>query len=288
MMTPCCVRLLVTLLVFIVYPPPIIHAAPRQSTALYTHSQTVRDPTDDNDNDNDNDNNNTYNWPPEQDAMILAHNAIRKEVQDMKCALERTIISIGGSNNANELEAWQINAIRTWWKGHEAHVRFHCQNESGHLHPLMSERLQEFPVEQLRQDHDGIHQFLENVSALVSKLKTEDDIQELLEQWCRYMEMVFSHFLREEKEGVVSTRQAFTAKEWAPIIKGFFDLGAKEEFGSLIHCMGEEEFRTTFMRQRKIPGFVWRLAFQKNLRYYETSMMQYMNALLCGVSPSQS
>jgi hemerythrin-like domain-containing protein len=281
MMTPCCVRLLVTLLVlFIVYAPPIIHAAPRQSTALYTHSQTVRDPTGD-------DNNSGYNWPPEQDAMILAHNAIRKEVQDMKCALERTIISIVGSNS-EQLEAWKIDAIRTWWKGHEAHVRFHCQNESGHLHPLMSERLQEFPVERLRQEHDSIYQYLENLSALVSKLKTEDDIQELLEQWCRYMEMVFSHFQREEEEGVVSTRQAFTAKEWAPIIKGFFDLGAKEEFGSFIHSMGEEEFRTTFMRQRKIPGFVWRLAFQKNLRYYETSMVQYMNALLGGVPPNQS
>jgi hypothetical protein len=194
----------------------------------------------------------SYNWPPEQDAMILAHNAIRKEVQDMKCALEMTFISF--SVNC-ESEAWRIDAIRTWWKGHEAHVRFHCKNESGHLHPLMSERLQEFPVEQLRQDHDDIHQFLDKLSVLVSKLKTPDDIQELLEQWCRYMEIVFSHFQREEEEGIVSMRQAFTANEWAPIIQGFFDLGVKEEFGSFIHSMGEEEFQTKFMRQRRFLVF---------------------------------
>ena len=260
----------------------------RKSTALCTHAEHVRDPTTSDDNEKNGKNHQSYNWPPEQDAMVLAHNAIRKEVQDMKCALE-TIME--HNDKADGLETWQIDAILTWWKGHEAHVRFHCQNENVHLHPLLSERLEGFPVEQLQNEHVEIHTCLEKLSGLMSKLSSSDEeggllLQPLWEQWFLYTESVLYHFQQEEEISVASTRRAFGAKEWAPIIKVFFYLGAKEEFGSFIHCMGEEEFRQTFMRQRKIPGFVWRLAFKKNLEYYETSMWQHMKALLRGTPPN--
>jgi hypothetical protein len=297
------------LLIFI--HPLSYAAAARQATALYTHSQQVRDPSSSDTNDNscltttstsDNNKEKSYNWPPQQDAMVLAHNAIRKELSDMTVVLEKLMDRRDDDDSddgevLSTIQSWEIDAIRSWWKGHEAHVRYHCKNENEHLHPAMSERLKGFPVHKMKQDHDEIQQFLDQLAELIVSSSSSSssntlndsvpiDLTQLSELWGNYTERVVHHFQEEEEEGVVSTRQAFTAKEWAPIIKGFFDIGAKEEFGSLIHAMGgEEEFRTNFMRRRKIPGFVWRLAFKKNLRYYETTMVRHMEALISGVPP---
>jgi hemerythrin-like domain-containing protein len=264
--------LIVLLLFFFV---PSVDSAPfrRQSssTALYTHAPNVRDPT------AEDDHSHTYNWPPEQDAMTLTHDGTRKELYDMNKVLK----------NNPTLEGWQIEAIQKWWNGHQDHVRFHCRNENDQLHPQMSERLEGFPIDPLKQDHADIYKSLDDLSSLIASLEPNGRDQ-LLTEWCVYMELLLEHFQREEEHGVHSTRRAFSAKEWAPIIKQFFDMGAKEEFGSLIHAMGPEEFRNTFMKQRKIPGFVWRLAFSKTLKYYETSMWQYMDALLCGVPPKST
>jgi hypothetical protein len=309
---------------------PTTIAARRPSTALYSHAQHVRDPSSSESEEEEGggvtkeqqqqqqqhnekaiSNEQSYNWSADQDSMVLAHNAIRKEIKDMKTVLENLQPSCAeddppvGEEPLEPSSSWQMDSIREWCKGHDAHVRFHCQNESDHLHPAMSERLKDFPTSQLKQDHEEIHTCLDELMSILlvesSRCwkKAPDDTtattttatsdckeEQLLKLWCKYEATVLSHFQQEEQEGIVSTRQAFSAKEWAPIIKTFFDRGAKEEFGSLIHAMGQDDFRTVFMKQRNIPGFVWRIAFQKNLRYYETTMVRHMDALLSGVPPT--
>lgn len=240
--------------------------AARRPTNLLSHSETVYDPSS-----SLKDHESTYNWPAEEDAMVLAHNAIRNEVANMKEVVE----------NMDHLESWKIESIQAWWKGHEAHVRYHCKNEQDHLHPAMSERF-EFPVDKMREDHTNIYEQLDEVSKLIRNLKDDSDLKPLSLAWSNYMNVLLCHFSDEEAEGVVSVRKAFTSKEWGPIVKGFFDKGAKEEFGSFIYSIGEERFRNHFMRQRKIPGFVWRLAFKKNLTYYRTSMVKHMDDLQRG------
>jgi len=217
----------------------------------------------------------SYKWPAEEDDMILAHNAIRKEIRDMKHVLD----------GVKEIETWQIASIQAWWKGHEAHMRFHCKNEHGHLHPAMSERIINFPAEKMKQDHNGIYQHLGKISRLVSNLKAAEEPKDLSNAWEKYAVNIMTHFRAEEEEGVVSVRNAFSAKDWAPIIRTFFDQGAKEEFGSFIHAMGQDNFRNKFMKKRKIPGFVWNLGFKKNLSYYQKSMGKYMDALTSGIPP---
>lgn len=207
--------------------------------------------------------------------MILAHNAIRKEITEMKQVLD----------NLRDIEAWQIASIRAWWKGHEAHMRFHCRNEHSHLHPAMCERLLDVPAEKMKQDHHDIYRHLDRISSMIQKLEIGDDMKELSAAWEEYTQSVLPHFRAEEEEGVASTRRAFSPADWSPIIKTFFDRGAKEEFGSFIHAMGEDAFRNVFMKKRSIPGFVWRLSFKKNLTYYQKSMVRYMDALNCGVPP---
>lgn len=251
------------------------------ASALYSHSQSVYDPSESlaSSTVEEAANEETYNWPAEEDAMVFAHNAIRKEIIDMKQVLDYKL---------DKLEPWQIDSLQAWWKGHEAHVRFHCQNENGHLFPAMSERVTDFPLDAMEDDHKIIHQKLDELSSLFASLERSNDdiLQQLLAAWSAYMQVVFAHFVAEEAEGVTPTRRSFAAKEWAPIIKEFFDLGAKEEFGSLIHAVGgEKEFRTSFMRKRKIPGFVWRLAFKKKNLYYQNSMLKHMDALLGATPP---
>mmetsp|Transcript_1063 Transcript_1063/g.1490 ORF Transcript_1063/g.1490 Transcript_1063/m.1490 type:complete len:173 (-) Transcript_1063:40-558(-) len=164
-------------------------------------------------------------------------------------------------------------------------MKFHCENENKYLHPAMSDRF-DFPSQKLKKDHDDINEHLHKLSSIIRDLKPsggneekQQQLQHLLEAWEKYMDTVIRHFREEEAESVISTRKAFECTEWGPIIKSFFDNGAKEEFGSFIYAMGEDTFRKDFMRKRKIPGFVWALAFRKNLKYYKTSMAKHMDDL---------
>jgi len=183
------------------------------------------------------------------------------------------------------LESWQILSIQTWWKGHSAHMKFHCENENKYLHPVMSDRF-DFPSHNMKQDHDDINGHLHKLSSIIRDLKPrggkeeeEEQLKYLLEAWEKYMNTAIRHFREEEAESVIPIRKAFECREWGEIIKSFFDNGAKEEFGSFIYAMGEDTFRKEFMRKRKIPGFVWALVFRKNLKYYKTSMAKHMHNL---------
>lgn len=226
------------------------------------------------------DNEESYNWKAEQDVMMLAHNAIRKEITGMKQALQ----CILDRRDVN-LEEWEIASLQAWWKGHHAHIKFHCVNEEKHLHPIMLERFL-FPSHEMKEHHKDIQDQLKRLSSMIQDVNSKQSVEDLTKVWDEYMDVVVSHFKEEEEKGIASCRKFFHAKEWSVIIRAFFDDGAKEEFGSLIYSMGEDDFRNTFMRQRKIPGFVWRAFFKKNLNYYRTTMVKHMEALTEGVSPT--
>ena len=150
------------------------------------------------------------------------------------------------------IEPWQIQSIQAWWKGHEAHMKFHCKNENKYLHPVMSKRF-DFPSK-MQKDHDDINEHLDEISLIIRNLKpssNEQQLHHLLMAWEMYVDTVTQHFQEEESQSIVSTRKTFECKEWAPIIKSFFDNGAKEEFGSFIYAMGEDTFRKDFMRKEK-------------------------------------
>jgi hypothetical protein len=69
-------------------------------------------------------NNNTYK---RGEALLRgwvhAHNCIRAEVDKMLFVLERL--------HTRELAAWEVTAIKDWWKAHSAHIHIHHKIEVG-------------------------------------------------------------------------------------------------------------------------------------------------------------
>mmetsp|Transcript_2073 Transcript_2073/g.4031 ORF Transcript_2073/g.4031 Transcript_2073/m.4031 type:complete len:338 (-) Transcript_2073:39-1052(-) len=273
------------------------------------------------------DNEASYNWPASQDAWVLAHNAIRQEIADMYQVLQQlsaptttTTTTTAAAdndvdtdnnkkqeNNQNAAivaterdDDWQWRSFRAWWRGHAAHVRTHCQNESLHLFPAIAARVpiknDDSVLDLQHQDIDGSIDAMDRVvqaliksssSSSSSSPPRSDNWNELWKAWKVYQAVVVRHLDEEEETIVPIVRQAFASQEWAPMIRTFFDRGAPEEFGSFLYHNynhgDRDTFRNAFMKPRGIPGFVWSLSFRKKLLYYETSMVKHIQALQTGV-----
>ena len=228
----------------------------------------------------------SYNWPASQDGLVLAHNAIRKEISDMYSVLQ-TLSSSSSQASCPDDDDWQWQSFRAWWQGHVAHVRAHGENESQHLFPAIAAQVPDFVAYDPHEE--DIPTSLATIDRVIQKIQQPPQqpqdpwARQLLEPWHRYQDVACRHFEHEEQRTIPTIRDTFAAAEWAPIIRTFFDRGAREEFGSLIHAMGKDRFRNVFMKQRRIPSFVWYLSFQKSLTYYETTMVKHIEALRSGV-----
>ena len=55
------------------------------------------------------------------------------------------------------------------------------------------------------------------------------------------------------------------------------------ELGSFVDAMGEEKFRKGFMRQEKIPGFVWYLVFKPGVKKFKKEFTVPIESLKSGV-----
>jgi hypothetical protein len=49
--------------------------------------------------------------------------------------------------------------------------------------------------------------------------------------------------------------------------------------------MGQERLRNEFMKQEKIPGFVWYIAFRSKYKYFVTEFIQNLSSLTTGIEP---
>lgn len=219
----------------------------------------------------------TYSFPPEKDGWVLAHNSIRAEVHGLRNALDQ-IISRGEGTCMPE---WTVRSLQTWWKAHYEHIHGHHYNEDHILNPKLRERFH-YP-DKLEADHVLLVRKMDEIQDLIFALSTGGDIHVISSKWDEYSSLILPHLLEEENFGLPLARAYFTQKEFSKIISEISKKVTPIELGSFIHAMGENTFRTEFMPQEGIPGFVWFIVFKRSLKTYINECHSHLIALQTGV-----
>ena len=123
---------------------------------------------------------------------------------------------------------------------------------------------------------------LEAVGQIVEDLKPGDKIGPLLTEWTEYMAMMKPHLQEEEDLGLPLYRAYFTQKDTAPLVKKLVDHSPKQLLGSIIYFDGVDSFRSSFMKQEGIPGFVWYIALKPKYTSFVKHFVTTVDALKKG------
>lgn len=215
----------------------------------------------------------SWSHPKEKDGWMLAHNAIRGEVADMKLALAKTV-------ERGSVQKWEIAALRAAWAEHFAHVSAHHSNEEEDFNPFLSTRIR-LP-ENMERDHDDIIRQLNLIDGLFTGLS--GSATDLHCAWLAYEEMLLPH-LREEESGPLPLMRAyFKPDEITPIVQKVVGKGPPCEMGSFVYYAGEETF-FEFMRQEGIAGFVWYIEFKGKRDNFQRSFVENLKAVVGGTPP---
>ena len=131
---------------------------------------------------------------------------------------------------------------------------------------------------------------MEELASLVDGLSTEDaeGLDKLAKAWDEYGTMLKPHLLEEEAFVLPLMRAYFTHEEMGKLVEVILTdpEAPPEEIGAFIHFMGEEKFRSVFMKQEGIPCFVWWVGgFSSKLTLYRTEIVPQVDALKSGTPP---
>lgn len=215
----------------------------------------------------------SWSYPKEKDGWMLAHNAIRGEVTDVKLALAKAA-------ERGSFQKWEIAALRTAWAEHFAHISAHHSNEEQEFSPFLATRIR-LP-ENLERDHDDLIRQITLIDGLFTGLS--GSAAELHSAWLTYEEMLLPHLTEEEVGPLPLMRAYFRPDEIAPVVKKIVGKGPPSEMGSFIHYAGEEAF-FDFMKQEGIPGFVWYLEFKGKRDNFQRSFVENLKAVVAGTPP---
>lgn len=216
-----------------------------------------------------------YKYPESHDGWVLAHNAVRFEIGEMKRVLE-TI-------NDEVLVRWQVDAVQAWWKGHEVHVHEHHSNEDDLFNPVLRERIV-YP-EKLEADHVELVAAMDAIAKEVASLQPGGTLEALRQLWLHYESIMLPHLHEEEQVGLPLARAYFTPAEIDKLVAKILKRSDPVSLGSFVHVLGHKKDAKEFMRENGIPGFVWHIPGQgfKALRtLYRIKMQSHIDSLLAG------
>jgi len=217
-------------------------------------------------------------YPASKDGWVLAHNMIRNEVDEFIEGLKSISKKFPDSS-----PAWVIESIQKIWSHHEEVVHNHHSNEDDIMNPFMRTRVK-LP-EKLESDHSIVIQRINDVSNIVDQLNEGTSVDGLLTAVILYKTTLFPHLLEEEQTALPLLRSYFTPDEVKPIIMRILKGIGKSENGSFVKVMGEEYFRSTFMKQENIPFFVWHLKFKSDYKFFQKNVQCHFDALKEGSPP---
>ena len=229
----------------------------------------------------------TWTYPIEKDGWTHAHNSLRGEIDTFGEALQATVERC---NAGKPVEVWEVTAIQRWWKGHFEHIHDHHHNEDDKFVPFFQDRFNYPP--KLEADHVTLVKHLDKIESLVTGLSTEDsseDLGKLAKSWDEYRQTLYPHLLEEEAVVLPLMRAYFLHEEYAALVQDIMSNpeAPKSEMGSFIHFMGEENFRSEFMKQEGIPCFVWWVGgFSSKITYYRAEVVTLVDALKSGTPAS--
>ena len=217
-----------------------------------------------------------WSFPANKDGWVLAHNMLRGEIN----AFIKAIESIS-AKFPNATPSWAVESIQKFWLHHESVVHDHHDNEDNLMTPFMKTRI--VLPEKLEDDHVAVVALINEVSSVAKNLKDGESLDHLLSVATSYKEALFPHLEEEEEIALPLLRSYFTPEEVKPITMQIIKKIQKDESGSFIHFMGEEYFRSTFMKQEGIPFFVWYLKFKGDYESFSNNVHSHIEALNKGV-----
>jgi len=217
----------------------------------------------------------TWRYPIEKDGWMLAHNMIRGEIDDFLEALQSV-----SNKFTNSTPLWAIESIEKFWSHHESVVHQHHTNEDAIMNPFLKTRIK-IP-EKLEADHIDIIESMDDISKIVEELKEGDSLDYLLSSVHAYKTLLLPHLSEEEDIALPLLRSYFTPEEVKVPLNKILKTMNKEESGSFVYRLGEEYFRSIFMKQEGIPFFVWHLKFKRDSDYFKNTIQCHIDALKNG------
>jgi len=219
-----------------------------------------------------------WQHPAEKDGWMLAHNMLRDEVDAFIEAVESV-----SNKFPNATPTWAIEYIQQVWHYHEDTVHAHHSNEDNIMNPFMKTRVK-LP-EKLEDDHVVVVERINDVSEAVKNLKEGESLDNLLSLVRSYKDTLLPHLREEEEVALPLLRFFFTPKEVQKVVLKILDetRNHKSEGGSFVNSMGEDYFRSTFMKQEGIPFFVWHLKFKHDFNFFLKNVHSYREAMKKGV-----
>jgi len=167
------------------------------------------------------------------------------------------------ARNGDDMQGWELECFAKAWNSHNIHVHSHHSNEDDTLVPVLKGRFH-YP-DKCVSDHDELVAQLDVINALVKKFQEKDSspsAEQLLKELTHYETIMIPHLKQEEDECLPLTRAYFTPQEYGKEIEKIMSSSPKVELGSFVAVMGVDTFRNDFMKQEKIPCFVWYIKFK--------------------------
>lgn len=226
----------------------------------------------------------SWKFPKEGDRWFLIHRAILTEVGSFKNALE----IVAKREESAPLPQWTISSIQLYWNIHEEIVRDHCKREDDELYPFLSKRIKLIPGDHdVKKEHWELENQWDMIAKAVKDISSDNgaNLKDLLKLWTDYESLLQPHFQEEEGNALILMRAFFSQDDMSQMTRKLMEEAPAEATGALIHNMGENRFRSEFMKHHGIPFFVWNLAFKKQLHVYKKHMLVHVEALVKGEPP---
>lgn len=220
-----------------------------------------------------------WKYPAEKDGWVLAHNMIRKEVNDLIAGMETV-----HSKFSNSTPEWAVNSIKALWTHHYDVLIDHHRNEEEIMNPFIKTRVN-FP-DKFEADHEVLMKKMNDVNDGVQKLTAGDSLDNLINLMKVYKTTMFPHLEEEELVGLPLLRAYFTPVEVKEKVAEIIKTTGPGELGSMIDSMGIEYFRSVFMPQEGIPFFVWFLKFRSDHNHFIANVKCHFDSLKTGAPVS--
>ena len=183
-----------------------------------------------------------WKYPAISDGWFRIHNTIRAEMGKFHAMLVRV-------SQETVMQDWQIDALKTYWKGHFALVHSHHWHEENLFNPMLKERV-ELPAK-LEKDHEQILKLMNGVDDEVAKISSGagSTLQPVLKAFDKYAPDMKNHLTEEENICVPLMRAYFEPKPVGEKVEKIMKKMPKIEMGSFVHHQGSQAEFQKFMAQ---------------------------------------
>lgn len=225
-----------------------------------------------------------WHYPPEKDGWVIAHDAIRLDMSDLRSALQALEHYAA---KGQQLQAWQVDNLQKWWNEQFIYqVHEHHAHEEDLVFPRMEERIKVPP--KMSSDHktlmdmmDACTKLINQTSANASPEDTVDLLRDTQAQFASFEAEMKEHLKEEEDIGLPMLRQNFSYKEFKPTVDKIIKSMKPLDIGWFLRPLNEEE-KWAFAKQEGVPYPVVKFIFMPRVRKYDALYGKLLREIING------